>query len=701
MGRGRSRGPYGGRRQGLTGNQLKILGIVAILIDNIGAVVIQGGILHGTDSALYHAVLLTPSGHYWVIAGQVCRYVGRLGFPILAYLTAEEFVRTRDRRWYAVRMLLFALLSEVPFDLAVYHTMYYPHYQNMMFTLFAGVLVMAVMESTQNPEEPQPNKKFIKILAAVIAFAAVIAVAALAYVKMTTKDPKQVVIDAFENVFPEGQVYPSEELFGLKDFAETVKTADSQGGLTLKMDSCSDATVNAYAGSGLRFEAKDDKTNGRSFFNMGVIYSGMDLANLNAYYGDDTLMLAVPELSAKVFTVDLGEGLADRIKNSPTVGPLLEQNGVDVEGMAVYFTELMDEAEKAQTEGRQPFDVEALINRYKEGCKAQENFKAALTVEKAAKGTYTIDGAQVSCKGYNVTVSKDSMIEFLRQSSDFFLQDETLKADFMRQLETTVKMSELMGGTMSGTGTMSAEEMQQQSYEEAKKMVDQMIEYLDKALTDVNMTVYVDKKGRLAAVEGSTNLYVEDTDVSEEGYIALTFSCQLQGGAYLTQNALASITLEDATDTVSIDMVKQGSYDKSVLTSDLSLDLTVPGDETYNFTYTSTYDSKDGSYHLSGEVGGNGSQLVKISAEGAVDQLEKGKSVHVNIDSLETSIMDDSVNVVLSGEYYYQPLEGEISPLEGETMDVLSATEEDWTNVGMEMLFGVMGLGSQMGVSMY
>ena len=92
---------------------------------------------------------------------------------------------------------------------------------------------------------------------------------------------------------------------------------------------------------------------------------------------------------------------------------------------------------------------------------------------------------------------------------------------------------------------------------------------------------------------------------------------------------------------------------------------------------------------------------MKISAEGAVDQLEKGKSVHVNIDSLETSIMDDSVNVVLSGEYYYQPLEGEISPLEGETMDVLSATEEEWTNVGMEMLFGVMGLCSQLGISMY
>lgn len=149
MDRRSSRRPYG-RRRGLTGNQLKILGIVAVLIDNIGAVVIQGGILHGTDSALYQAVLLTPSGHYWVVAGQVCRYAGRLAFPILAYLTAEEFIHTRDRRWYGLRMLLFAVLAEVPFDLAVYHTVFYPHYQNMMFTLFAGIMVMAAMESTRN-----------------------------------------------------------------------------------------------------------------------------------------------------------------------------------------------------------------------------------------------------------------------------------------------------------------------------------------------------------------------------------------------------------------------------------------------------------------------------------------------------------------------------------------------------------------------
>ena len=150
MGRGRSRGPYGGRRQGLTGNQLKILGIVAILIDNIGAVVIQGGILHGTDSALYHGVLLTPSGHYWVIAGQVCRYVGRLGFPIL-HISQQRNLCVPGTAGGTPSGCSCLPVIRSAFDLAVYHTMFYPHYQNMMFTLFAGVLVMAVMEFTRNP----------------------------------------------------------------------------------------------------------------------------------------------------------------------------------------------------------------------------------------------------------------------------------------------------------------------------------------------------------------------------------------------------------------------------------------------------------------------------------------------------------------------------------------------------------------------
>lgn len=548
--------------------------------------------------------------------------------------------------------------------------------------------------------EPEPNKKFMKILFAVIAALAVIAVAAVAYVKMNAKDPKQVVIDAFEKVYTEDQVFPSEELFGFKDFSEAALKADMESGLTLKMDSCSDPTVNQFAGSGLRLEGKSDKTNGRSSFNMGVIYNGMDLANLDAYYGDDNLMMAVPELSSKVFTLDLGDGLGERIKNSPTVGPLLAENGVDVDGLAGYFTDLIDEAEKAEEEGKAPFDIEALLTRYREGSSAQENFKAAMTVEKADKGTYTMNGAQVSCQGYDVLISKDSMIEFLRTSSDFFLQDETLKADYLKQLEATVRMSELMGSAMTGMGSMSAEQMQEQAYDEVKDAVDEMITYLDKTLTDIQMTVYVDKDGNLAALEGTTNLYVDEEVAEEEGYVAVTFNLTLEGGAYLTQNVKGSITLQDADDTVKLDLLKQGTYDGKKLTCDLSVDVTAPDASVYNFMYTGTYDSNDGSYHAAVELGGEGSQLFKMSAAGIVDQMEKGKAYHMDIDALEIAAMDNSMNMVLSGELYSRPLSSGVTPLEGETMDVLSATEEDWNNVLMEMVFGIIGLSGQLGAPM-
>ena len=138
---------YGSRSRGLTGNQLKLIGIAAVLIDNLGAVVIQGVILQGGGPEAYQAA--AADGHVWVIAGQACRYVGRLGFPILGFLTAEEFVRARDRQAYGIRMLAAALISEVPFDLAVYGRVFYPQYQNMLFTMFIGILVIAVMEETR------------------------------------------------------------------------------------------------------------------------------------------------------------------------------------------------------------------------------------------------------------------------------------------------------------------------------------------------------------------------------------------------------------------------------------------------------------------------------------------------------------------------------------------------------------------------
>ena len=558
-------------------------------------------------------------------------------------------------------------------------------------------------ETLQTVQKPDiPEKKKGKMVGIAVGAAAVIAVAVLAAVKLTAKDPKEVVIEAFERVYSDEIIYPSEELFGTREFAESSVGADSQFSMDIKMDSSTDEMLNAYVGSGFRLEGKSDITNSKSSMNMGIIYNGMDLVNLNAYYGDDIMMLSVPELSDYVFTADLGEGLAERIKNSPVMGPALAEANVDVDGLAAYFTEVIDESQKQQAEGKTPFDLEALLNRYKEGCQAQDNFKAALTVEKAEKGTYVVNGKETSCRGYHVVVSKDSMIEFLRTSSDFFLQDETLKGDFLRQLEMTVRISELMGGTyVEGTEPMSAQEMQQQSYDEMKKAVDEGIAVLEQALTDIDMTVFVDKKGNLAAIQGTTSVLDNQTNETAD----LAFHFQLEGGAYPTQNAKTDLTLTDQLGTSSVSLIKQGTYDGKKLTCDLSLDLLLAGEksEPYSLMYTGTYDSSDGSYHIAGEAAANGAKLAGVSCQGVIDKLEKGKAIHIAMDSLEISapsltaddpaaVSETDAYMTLSGAFGYGPLSGEIAPLEGEPFDMMAATEEEWYSVMLEMVFGVFGL---------
>lgn len=537
--------------------------------------------------------------------------------------------------------------------------------------------------------------KKMKMAAVGAAAVAVVGGGVFAYTRLAGGDPKETVIQAFENVYTEGQTDPMEELFGLSEFAKAGISASQNSGLMLKLDSCSEPAVNAYAGSGLRIDAKNDVENNKVSANMGIIYNGMDLVNLDFYYGDDTVMAAVPELSSKVFTLDFGEGLEERLKNSPMLGPALEQSGVNVSVMTEYMELLAEQARQTQEGQAASFDLKALMKRYREGCKAEDDFKAALTVEKGEKASFTIDGKEQACRGYEVTVSKEAMINFLRTSSDFFLQDEILKKDFLNRLELSVKLSQLAGAQMEGQDFPTAQEMQEQTYEEARTEIDGMIAFLDSSLNDVSMTVHVDKEGRLASVKGTTSF---NSTGAEAELVQLQFGCELKGGVYPTQNMSAQAVLENGAASVQIEAVKEGAYDGKELTSGFELSIENQGEiaEKWDITFDSSYNSEGGGFNVQAAAAQDGMELLGFSAQGIVDELEKGKNIHLTLDSLDVSAMGDTGNAVLSGEYYIRPLTEEVVPLEGDTMDVLAAGEEEWNSVLMEVLFSFISLSGQM-----
>lgn len=70
--------------------------------------------------------------------------IGGLTFPIMAFLLVEGYTHTSNLRRYALRLLVFALIAEVPFWL------FLGHEGNVLFTLLGGLVVLWIMDAVEH-----------------------------------------------------------------------------------------------------------------------------------------------------------------------------------------------------------------------------------------------------------------------------------------------------------------------------------------------------------------------------------------------------------------------------------------------------------------------------------------------------------------------------------------------------------------------
>ncbi len=100
----------------INGLELKMIAIITMLIDHIGAVLFPQNLIF--------------------------RYIGRIAFPIFVFLLVEGLFHTKNIRKYECRMLIFACISEIPFDLAFNGSILEFSSQNVFFTLALGLIML-------------------------------------------------------------------------------------------------------------------------------------------------------------------------------------------------------------------------------------------------------------------------------------------------------------------------------------------------------------------------------------------------------------------------------------------------------------------------------------------------------------------------------------------------------------------------------
>lgn len=142
------------KKKGITGSTLKIIAIVSMLIDHIAAVISL------SDSVAVH--ILSNRRLYLIFFSM--RLIGRIAFPIFCFLLVEGFLHTHNVKKYAMRLFVFCILSEIPFDLAFQNQLVNWNSQNVFFTLFIGLLVLIGFHSIDTQKEQSQHNKFYVML---------------------------------------------------------------------------------------------------------------------------------------------------------------------------------------------------------------------------------------------------------------------------------------------------------------------------------------------------------------------------------------------------------------------------------------------------------------------------------------------------------------------------------------------------------
>ena len=142
--------PSGSRK--ISAGTLKVIALVLMLIDHAAVVLMDRGLFGGYTGTAVNV----SEGLYSLYS--ICRLLGRPSFLLFCFLISEGLGHTRCRGRYALRLSVFALISEIPFNLAVTGRVLFTdltlQFQNVFFTLAIAVISVSLIERIRLDKAP-------------------------------------------------------------------------------------------------------------------------------------------------------------------------------------------------------------------------------------------------------------------------------------------------------------------------------------------------------------------------------------------------------------------------------------------------------------------------------------------------------------------------------------------------------------------
>ena len=162
----------------VTGYTLKMIALITMLIDHVAAVLIWRvyAASYSITGSMQISDKLADKIIVWVAENQELvavvyewmRYIGRMAFPIYCLLLVEGFLHTSNVKKYALRLLAFAFISEVPFDLAIAGQVWRYSYNNVYFTLLLGLITIWAISYVEKLYEFWVEKQWEPILGKIL-----------------------------------------------------------------------------------------------------------------------------------------------------------------------------------------------------------------------------------------------------------------------------------------------------------------------------------------------------------------------------------------------------------------------------------------------------------------------------------------------------------------------------------------------------